>query len=117
MGRRFFSPSGKILLWVSSTTSQDTSQQFFDYYSVTHVLHGVLLYGLIRGLGKFRKGSISPGAVLVITIANEAAWEILENSPLIINRYREATVALGYTGDSILNSMMDIVCCAAGCLL
>ena len=117
MGRRMFSATGKILFWVSSITSAETSQQFFDFYSVNHALHGVLLYGLVRWLGRWRKGGIALGTALLITVATEAAWEVAENSPIVINRYREATAAVGYQGDSILNSMMDIVSCATGCLL
>ena len=117
MGRQMFSASGKILLWVSSTTSSETSQQFFDWYSVTHVLHGMIMYGVIRWVGGWRKGGIALGTVLLITVGIEAAWEVAENSPVVINRYREATIALGYTGDTILNSMMDIACCMLGCVL
>ena len=117
MGRHFFSTSGKLLLWVNSTTSSETSQQFFDWYSVTHVLHGMIMYAVIRGLGSWRKGGLALGTVLLMTVAIESAWEILENSSLVINRYREATIALGYTGDTILNSMMDIGCCALGCVM
>lgn len=117
MGRHFFSASGKILLWVNSTTSPETSQQFLDWYSITHVLHGMIMYGMIRWLGSWRKGGLALGTVLLLTVAIESAWEIAENSPLVINRYREATIALGYTGDTILNSMMDIACCMLGCVL
>jgi hypothetical protein len=44
----------------------------------------------------------------------EAGWEILENSPIIIDRYRSATASLGYNGDSIVNSTGDLLSCAVG---
>jgi hypothetical protein len=122
MGRIGISKSGKILLWVNETNGAETSQQMFDWYSVTHVEHGLVLYGVVwavhRGLARMgvgRKGKAwSFGVIFLWGVFLEAAWEVLENSPFIIDRYREATAANGYTGDTVLNSMMDIVCCAAG---
>ena len=50
----------------------------------------------------------------MLATALEAAWEVLENSPVIIERYRAATMAVGYTGDSVLNSAADIGCMIVG---
>jgi len=110
MGRVPLCTNGTIRFWVGATNGPETSQQLTDWYSFTHVLHGFILYGLFRLLGR---GRWSLGLCLVLTILVESSWEVLENSPFIINRYRE-TMAQGYCGDSILNSMSDIVCCVLG---
>ena len=39
---------------------------------------------------------------------------MIENTPFVINRYREATIALDYYGDSIINSLSDICAMIAG---
>ena len=84
--------------------SQHNSQHLFDPYSLSHVLHGILFFGLLCFFR--RRLSLGVRAALAATI--EIGWEMLENSPIIINRYRAATIALGYTGDSIANSLGDI---------
>ena len=114
MGRTPISKSGTIKLWVSETNSAETSQQIADWYSVTHITHGIILYGLIWLVSR---GRLSMGRCLVLAVFAESAWEVLENSDFIINRYREATISNGYYGDSILNSMSDILCCLTGFLL
>ncbi len=115
LGRVVISKSGLILLWVGDIKSAETSQQILDWYSFSHFIHGILLYALIRTLSPLvsrRRWSV--GASFAAAIFIEASWEVLENSSFIINRYRTETIALGYTGDSILNSMSDIACCAMG---
>ena len=84
--------------------SEHNSQHLFDPYSLSHVLHGILFFGL---LWLFRR-KLTLGMRAAIAATIEIGWEMLENSPVIINRYRTATIALGYTGDSILNSLGDI---------
>ena len=83
-----------------------------DWYSFSHIVHGVLFYTALRWL--FPKESIEGRFLAAMLI--ESAWEIIENSPMIIDRYREATIALGYSGDSILNSASDIGMMAIGFL-
>ena len=84
-----------------------------DWYSPSHIIHGFLFYALLRWLWpQGERRAALPVAALVI----EAAWEIAENTPMIIDRYREATIALGYSGDSILNSASDIAMMALGFL-
>ena len=106
-------PWGKhgVGFW-SAAWTQTTSQHLLDPYSLSHVLHGVLLYWLLR--------LITPRLPLrwrfVLAIAAEVAWEVLENSPIIIERYRAGTAALDYLGDSILNSIGDTMAMAAGFL-
>lgn len=118
MGRVIISTSGKILLWVGDVNSSECSQQITDWYSFSHLLHGFLFYFGLYGLNRVvSKKRWSPKLMFTLAVAIEAGWEILENSPIIIDRYRQATMALGYTGDSVLNSMMDIVCCAIGFML
>ena len=110
MGRPPICRCGTIELWVGSATSPNTSQMLSDWYSTSHVLHGILFFAffalILRNLSVERR--------FLIAVMVEAAWELVENSPVIINRYREATVAMGYSGDSILNSMSDIAMMGVG---
>ena len=111
-GRPPLCPCGHIALWAGDPNSPENSQQLSDWYSLSHIIHGFLFYGL--GWLILRRAPIAARLSLAVLI--EAAWELLENSPLIIDRYRTATMALGYTGDSILNSAMDTVFMALGFL-
>jgi hypothetical protein len=84
-----------------------------DWYSASHLVHGFLFFALLRLLARRTPIEIR----FLAAVAVEAAWEIAENTPLVIDRYREATAALGYTGDSVLNSVSDMLMMAAGFLL
>ena len=86
------------------------SQHIADLYTPSHVIHGFLFYAL--GTLVLRNRSV--GLRLVLAVLIEAMWEVFENSPMIIDRYREATIALGYTGDSIINSVSDVVFMTSG---
>ena len=103
-------PCGTVKLWWGVVQSAENSQHLADWYSFSHVLHGVLFYAAAHLL--WRRWHLFDGAparwALPIAVAVEASWELLENSPLIINRYRAVTASFGYSGDSILNSMSDI---------
>ena len=111
MGRLPFCKCGVVGFWSGNIWSNQNSQQFTDPYSFTHVLHGVILYFVLWLVADKR---LSVGARLVCAVGLEAGWEILENTDFIVNRYREATISLDYYGDSVLNSMGDILAMAAG---
>jgi Protein of unknown function (DUF2585) len=104
MGRNPICTCGTVELWVGGRDSPKTSQMLLDWYSPSHIVHGLLFY-----LGLWltaRRWPVEWRFVAAMLI--ESAWEVIENTPRIIDRYRTATAALGYTGDSIINSVADI---------
>ena len=109
-GRVWWCQAGDLVPWSWDIWSRHNSQHIVDPYSFTHILHGVLEFWLI-GL-VFKKMPLAWRLVLAVMI--EGSWEIIENSSFIINRYREETISLDYFGDSIINSIADILCCATG---
>jgi hypothetical protein len=113
MGRVPVCECGTVRFWSGDISSNQNSQQFSDPYTFTHFLHGVLLYAV---LWFFFRDTPAPTR-LIWAIAFEAAWEVLENTDFIIDRYREATISLDYYGDSILNSVTDILATIVGFLL
>jgi hypothetical protein len=104
MGRPAICTCGTVELWVAEVHGPDNSQHLADWYTPSHVIHGFLFYAVGRWLMHRRP----VGERYVMAVALEAAWELLENSPMIIERYRAATFAFGYNGDSVLNSVADI---------
>ena len=110
MGRLTMCKCGVIRFWVNSPTSPENSQQIADWYSFSHIIHGFILYGLFRALGR-RRWPI--GLCFVLAVFLECTWEVMENSPFIINRYRQ-TMSQDYLGDTIVNSMSDILFCVLG---
>jgi hypothetical protein len=108
-GRIWFSVNG-FYIWEGDIWSAESSQQFIDPYSFSHMLHGLCFFGLLYWLTP----KLSWLWRFTISTAMEAGWEILENSQMVINRYREETAALGYEGDSIINSIGDLFSCGAG---
>ena len=110
MGRPPTCTCGVVELWGREGPTQ--SQMLADWYSPSHIVHGFLFYGILHLLVRSMPLERRFAAALVV----EAAWEIIENTPMVIDRYREATIALGYSGDSILNSASDIAMMAFGFL-
>jgi hypothetical protein len=112
-GRMFLCDCGHFAVWTSDACSSQTSQQLFDPYSFTHVLHGFLFFWLMALL--FRRLSSSWQVLLAVLL--EGAWEVFENTPFVIHKYRTETAALGYQGDTIVNSLGDLTCALIGFLL
>ncbi len=110
LGRSMFGPDGRFGWWSGDIWASDNSQRVADAYSFSHVIHGILFYALLH----LCVPRLSMRYRFTIALVLEAVWEVLENSPLIIDRYREVTIALGYVGDSILNSLSDILMAAIG---
>ena len=110
MGRLPLGPDGRFGLWEGDIWSGENSQRVADPYSFSHLVHGMLFYGFLWLVAR----KLPVRYRFLMALAVEAGWELLENSPLIINRYREATIALGYAGDSVLNSLSDILMMALG---
>jgi len=112
-GRSWWCACGRPYLWVSDAQGPHNSQHLLDPYSFTHVLHGLLLCGLLVSVVP----RLVPAKQLFLAVCVETLWEVFENSAFVIQRYRAATMALGYEGDTIANSLGDILCCAIGFLL
>ncbi len=109
-GRIWWCKFGDYALWSNDAWGSHNSQHLFDPYTFTHVLHGVLYFWLISLI--FRRMPLV--WQLFLAILGESAWEVLENTKMVIEHYRTATLALDYYGDSIINSLGDILSCAVG---
>lgn len=113
MGRSPWGPDGRFGWWDGNIFGSENSQRVADAYSFTHIIHGLAFYAILWVVARRLPVKHRFLAALII----EGAWEILENSSLIINRYRETTISQGYFGDSILNSCSDILMMSIGFLL
>ncbi|MEX0725779.1 MAG: DUF2585 family protein [Planctomycetaceae bacterium] len=109
-GRLWWCACGEWFLWSGDVVSPHCSQHFLDPYAFTHVLHGVLLWWALLVIAP----KMTWPWMLWWCIALEGLWELLENSPMIIDRYRNHTAALGYEGDTVINSLGDILSCGVG---
>ena len=112
MGRNPICTCGTIDLWVGARDSPKTSQMLVDWYSLSHIVHGLLFYAALSLL--FRRWRIEWRFLAALVI--EAGWEVIENTQFVIDRYRETTAALGYNGDSVINSISDVLMMCVGFL-
>src|ERR1700712_784055 len=110
LGQPFLAASGHFMLWVNDPFSKDMSQQIADWYSFSHLIHGMIFFGLLYLIAP----RLPLGARLLIAMGVEIGWEIAENSPAVIQHYRQQALAAGYVGDSILNSLSDTLMMSIG---
>ena len=113
MGRNPICTCGTVDLWVGTRDSPKTSQMLADWYSLSHIVHGLLFCAALWLVAR----RLDVGSRFLIALFIEASWEVIENTPMVIDRYRATTAALGYTGDSVINSLSDILMMALGFLL
>ena len=113
MGRNRICTCGSVELWVGARDSPKTSQMLADWYSLSHIVHGLLFYGALWLVAR----RLDVGWRFLIALSIEAGWEVIENTPMVIDRYRATTAALGYSGDSVVNSLSDVLMMAFGFLL
>lgn len=112
LGQPWIAADGVVRLWEGDVLSPRMSQELSDWYSFSHIIHGFLFFWLTRWLAP----RLPLSTRLLICMGIEIAWEMAENSPSVINAYRQQALAAGYTGDSIINSVSDVAMMCAGFL-
>lgn len=111
MGRLWWCACGEPWIWSGDIHSSHNSQHFLDPYSFTHMLHGILLYAALWLLLRQRA---TVGTRFLLALGFEGLWELVENSNPIIERFRQSAISQHYIGDTIANSLGDLLCCAGG---
>jgi hypothetical protein len=112
-GQPFICECGYVKFWESVVLGPGNSQHLFDWYTFSHVIHGFIFFWLAK-LAFPRAGF---NMWLLLAVGVEAAWEVLENTPMVIDHYRQTALAYGYSGDSVLNSVSDTLAMVAGFFL
>jgi len=110
MGQPLLAAAAPFRLWAGNPLGPDNSQQLTDWYSLSHIVHGLIFYGLSRLIAP----RLPFAARLLLAMGVEIGWEIIENSPTVIAAYRAQALAAGYRGDSVLNSLSDTAMMALG---
>lgn len=110
MGQPYVAESGVVKLWEGVVLSPGNSQHLSDWYTFSHVIHGLLFYWLLSVFAP----KLPVGARLALAVGIEASWELIENTPMVIEHYRQQALAQGYTGDSIVNSVTDTLAMVVG---
>ncbi|MGH6749561.1 MAG: DUF2585 domain-containing protein [Methyloceanibacter sp.] len=105
MGHPLICKCGYVKLWHFDVQSAENSQHIIDWYTPSHIIHGFLFYWLLWLASRYVPMSF--GLRLVLAVAVEASWEVIENTDFVINHYREMTISLDYYGDSVINSVSD----------
>jgi hypothetical protein len=115
MGHPLICKCGYVKLWHFDVQSAENSQHLIDWYTPSHIIHGFIFYGLLWLLSRWVPMSL--GTRLVLAVAIEATWEVIENTDFVIIHYRELTISLDYYGDSVINSVTDILFMVLGFFL
>jgi hypothetical protein len=115
MGRVWWCDQGDWAFWISDVWTPHCSQHWADPYTVTHMSHGLIFWTVLYFWGKWApRWSVPIRWRMSVAVGIAAAWEVLENTPMVIERYRTVTMSLDYMGDSIANAVGDVAACMLG---
>ncbi len=114
MGRTPICTCGTVEFWHGTVRDSGNSQHLTDWYTPSHVIHGFLFYMAAWIIGRLRGKPLPAGPAFLLALGAECAWEIVENTNFVIDRYRATNIALDYYGDSVINSVSDVMAMVAG---